>query len=59
MIKDATPAGAETLRASPNKNLMHWMRYNFPVPAVPVTMILRGAGVVVSKWSLTVVYTSS
>ena len=58
-LKAATPVGAATRSWSCRSSLRQWMRYDFPVPAVPDTIVLRGGGLSALKCSCTVVYRRS
>ena len=55
MLNAATPVGAATRTLSPRRSLRQCITYEFPVPAVPETIILSGGGVSASMCCCTIV----
>ena len=58
-LKAATPVGAATRSRASRSSRRQLMRYDFPVPAVPDTIMCSGGGSAASACSHTAVYTCS
>ena len=59
ILYDATPVGAATRNFSCKRSFKQLIRYDFPVPAVPVTIMYKGVVSFTSKCWLTLLYTCS
>ena len=59
ILYDATPVGAATRNFSCKKSFKQLIRYDFPVTAMPVTIMYKGVVSFTSKCWLTLLYTCS